>query len=376
MIRKTKLGEILEFQRGYDLTRDAMDGGMYPVEGSTSTIGYHSKYKAENSIIIGRSGTVGQPRLVIGKFWPHNTALFSTTVKGNNLKYVYYLLLNCDIARMKSGSNIPTLNRNDLYPVTVLFEDDYEKQEEIANILDSIDAQINRNNKMVHKLQVLAQSIYSRWFIQFDFPNAEGKPYLSSGGKMVFNKELKREIPEGWKVKKLKDLLYKVNRVFDYSIEERTIDLSVMPNNSFFINEVNSSKNFSTNLFSMKSGDILFGSIRPYLKKAGIAPCDGALAGTVHCLNVYNKFDYNFCLLTLCSDNLFNYACKVSKGTKMPVISCEDLLEYPVAYNIDVIKKFFDVSLKEFVPCLAMENQKLYSLKKTIMPLLINQQLQ
>jgi type I restriction enzyme S subunit len=58
---------------------------------------------------------------------------------------------------MKSGSNIPTLNRNDLYPVTVLFEDDYEKQEEIANILDSIDAQINRNNKMVHKLQYFKQ---------------------------------------------------------------------------------------------------------------------------------------------------------------------------------------------------------------------------
>ncbi len=153
MIKETKLGEILEFQRGYDLTRDAMDGGIYPVEGSTSTIGYHSKYKAENAIIIGRSGTVGQTRLVIGKFWPHNTALFSTTVKGNNLKYVYYLLLNCDIARMKSGSNIPTLNRNDLYPITVLFEDEYKKQEKIANILDSIDGQIKKNNKMVHKLQ-------------------------------------------------------------------------------------------------------------------------------------------------------------------------------------------------------------------------------
>ena len=126
----------------------------------------------------------------------------------------------------------------------------------------------------------------------------------------------------------------------------------------------------------MKKGDILFGSIRPYLKKAGIAPCDGAVAGTVHCLNAFNSSDYNFCLLTLCSNNLFNYANKVSKGTKMPVISCDDLLEYPVAYDSKVVKMFNNINLKEIVPFLFIENQRFSNLKNYLLPILINGQLQ
>jgi type I restriction enzyme S subunit len=80
-------------------------------------------------------------------------------------------------------------------------------QKKIASILSQIDNQIQRNNDMVHKLQVLAQTTYSRWFNQFEFPNKHGLPYKSSVGKMVWNNELKREIPEGWEVCELLDLI-------------------------------------------------------------------------------------------------------------------------------------------------------------------------
>ena len=293
-------------------------------------------------------------------------------------EFLFYALKSNmnNILNKGNGTTYDSITIDTLKEIEINIPDEIIIRKKISNLLASIDYQIERNNNMVKKLQVLAHSIYSSWFIQFNFPNAEGKSYKSSGGKMIYNEEIKRDIPEGWEVKKLKDLMFKVNRPFNYSKDEKTIDLSVMPSNSFCLADINSSKNFSTNLFSMKKGDLLFGSIRPYLKKAGLAPCDGAVAGTVHCLNVYNEFDYNFCLLTLCSENVFDYANKASKGTKMPVISCDDLLEYPIIYCKEIIQKFQSLNLKEFIPHLIEENHRLTSLKNKLLPLLINGQLQ
>ena len=76
-------------------------------------------------------------------------------------------------------------------------------QSQIAKVLSDLDAKIELNNKINAGLEAMAKLIYDYWFVQFDFPDENGKPYKSSGGKMVFNEELKREIPEGWEVKRL-----------------------------------------------------------------------------------------------------------------------------------------------------------------------------
>ena len=76
----------------------------------------------------------------------------------------------------------------------------YDEQVSISNVLSSLDKKIALNNKINAELESMAKLIYDYWFVQFDFPDANGKPYKSSGGKMVYNEELKREIPEGWGV--------------------------------------------------------------------------------------------------------------------------------------------------------------------------------
>ena len=76
-------------------------------------------------------------------------------------------------------------------------------QKRIAKVLSDLDAKIEVNNKINQELEAMAKTLYDYWFVQFDFPDATGKPYKSSGGKMVFNKALKREIPEGWEVDSL-----------------------------------------------------------------------------------------------------------------------------------------------------------------------------
>ena len=80
-------------------------------------------------------------------------------------------------------------------------------QKNIAKVLSSLDSKIELNNRINAELEAMAKTLYDYWFVQFDFPNAEDKPYKSSGGKMVWNKELKREMPEEWKVGELKDII-------------------------------------------------------------------------------------------------------------------------------------------------------------------------
>ena len=79
----------------------------------------------------------------------------------------------------------------------------YDAQLRIAGVLGSIDEKIELNRKKIAELEALAKTIYDYWFVQFDFPDANGKPYKSSGGKMIWNDQLKREVPEGWEVKEL-----------------------------------------------------------------------------------------------------------------------------------------------------------------------------
>ncbi|SPH20340.1 Type-1 restriction enzyme EcoKI specificity protein [Ascidiaceihabitans donghaensis] len=77
---------------------------------------------------------------------------------------------------------------------------DYEKQVEIGDFLFAIEEKIKVNNKINAELEAMAKLIYDYWFVQFDFPNENGKPYKSSGGKMVYNETLKRDLPEGWEL--------------------------------------------------------------------------------------------------------------------------------------------------------------------------------
>jgi type I restriction enzyme S subunit len=88
-------------------------------------------------------------------------------------------------------------------------------QKKISNLLFNIDSKIELNNKLNKELDIMAKTIYDYWFVQFDFPNEEGNPYKSSGGKMEYHKELKREIPYGWKVSELKKLV-KIERGISY----------------------------------------------------------------------------------------------------------------------------------------------------------------
>src|SRR5690606_12327714 len=93
-----------------------------------------------------------------------------------------------------------------------------KNDKKIASVLSALDDKIELNNRINSELEQMAKTLYDYWFVQFDFPDKDGKPYKSSGGKMVYNPILKREIPEGWEVKSLFECA-KVQYGFPFSTE-------------------------------------------------------------------------------------------------------------------------------------------------------------
>lgn len=248
-------------------------------------------------------------------------------------------------------------------------------QNYIGKLFSRIDKQIELNNLIYSELEKMAKTLYDYWFVQFDFPDENGRPYKSYGGKMVWSEELQREIPYGWEVKKLKELVLINKNKSQPDYNKFLLDLSVMPSNSFCLQQFSKGDKLSTNIFTMQQFDILFGSIRPYLLKAGFAPTNGLVAGTIHSVKPIDSNLYNYLLLTFCSNSLFNYAIQNSKGSRMPVIGIDDLLNYKIAFNKNIIYKFENsISFKEIIANTIMENQELISLRDFLLPLLMNGQ--
>ena len=96
-----------------------------------------------------------------------------------------------------------TLTLDSINEIQIWAPEEKEDQERIVKVLNDIDQKIILNTRINAELEAMAKQLYDYWFVQFDFPDENGKPYKSSGGKMVWNEKLKREIPEGWEVKNL-----------------------------------------------------------------------------------------------------------------------------------------------------------------------------
>lgn len=208
-LTRCKLGKILELQRGYDLPSSQMEKGDILVAGSNGVIGYHNEARSNHPCItVGRSGSVGKVHYYEQATWAHNTALFVKDFKGNDPKYLYYFLKNLHLDKMfdKGSSVVPSLDRKVVHSLNVPCHKDIDCQKRIAAILSKIDRKIELNRAINQNLEAMAKQLYDYWFVQFDFPNEEGKPYKSSGGKMVWNEKLKREIPEGWNIFLIKDI--------------------------------------------------------------------------------------------------------------------------------------------------------------------------
>ncbi len=164
-------------------------------------------YPKIGDILISAAGTLGKTVIFDGKpsyFQDSNIVWVDNDEKTVINSFLYYFYQTNPWIKT-TGSTINRLYNNDIKNLEISFPD-LIKQQSIAAVLSALDKKIALNKQINTRLEEMAKTLYDYWFVQFDFPDADGKPYKSSGGEMVFDETLKREIPKGWEVKDLGEI--------------------------------------------------------------------------------------------------------------------------------------------------------------------------
>mgnify|MGYP000967251389 CR=1 FL=1 len=201
-VKEFKLCELLKIYNGTKY--DHLNKGDIPLYGSGGLMSHvdEALYSGE-AILLPRKGTLSNIMYVNESFWTVDTMYYAVVNdKLADAFYLYSYLSQLDLSNLDSGSTLPSMTKS-AYESIVVKLPDLRIQKAVATILFNIRKKLETNNQINQELEAMAKTLYDYWFVQFDFPDQNGKPYKSSGGKMVYNPELKREIPEGWGVENL-----------------------------------------------------------------------------------------------------------------------------------------------------------------------------
>jgi len=310
----------------------------------------------------------------------HNALITPNPEKLNGM----YLnaLLHTDYARKYFANNASGSGQR--YALSVDALNDFpvpliplEEQIRIGNIFSSIDQKIALNRAINDNLEEMAKQLYDYWFVQFDFPNEEGKPYKSSGGKMVWNEKLKREIPEGWKDGVFSDIAnITMGQSPDGSSynEEGKGEIFYQGSTDFGIRFPSVRMYTTAPTRFAKQGDILM-SVRAPVGAVNIANTDCCIGRGLSAINskigstTYTYFVIHYLKVRFDSMN--------SAGTTFGSITKEELYSLPVVIPTDkVIKIFESVSKPIFDKQMAIghEMQNLTKQRDELLPLLMNGQ--
>ena len=219
--REVTLGEFAPFTYGKGLrTDDRIPSGDVPVIGSNGIIGYHDSPLTDGpAIVIGRKGTVGAVYYSPVPCWPIDTTFFITADDPALLKFKYFALKTLPLQEMNSDSAVPGLNRNEAHACLLRVPDETE-QRAIAHVLGTLDDKIELNRRMNETLEEMARALFKSWFVDFQpvrakvegrWRRGESLPGLHAEYYDLFpnrfvDSEL-GEIPEGWDVKELGELV-------------------------------------------------------------------------------------------------------------------------------------------------------------------------
>lgn len=271
-----------------------------------------------------------------------------------------------------------------------------EIQRKIIDQIKPIDCKIAINRKINATLEKVAKKLYDYWFVQFDFPNAEGKPYKSSGGRMVYNKILKRNIPEGWTVRCLGDT-FEHNRGISYNTQTITGEGIPMINLASFNVDgtykpegLKSYNGEYSNEKILKPYDLVMCNTqqtaidysKDIIGKAFLVPdlTDGDIVSSHHVTTIipYNN-DYKAFYCYLFNTVYFHkYAASCSSGTNIMGLDFSGITRYmselPPEELLSKFSKFI-IDIQRRKSIIIKENCKLASLRGLLLPLLMNGQI-
>lgn len=281
-----------------------------------------------------------------------------------------------------TGSTVSNLRIPLLKELAIPLIGDKLTQGKIAAVLSALDAKIDLNNRINAELEALAKTIYDYWFVQFDFPDAHGRPYKSSGGAMVWNDTLKREIPVGWDVVPLSRLVEEIKDGITPNASDTAtpyIGLEHIARKSIVLSAWATADKATSNKITFRKGDILFGKIRPYFHKVALAMMEGIASTDAIVMRPRQRGLAAFALETIFSDRFVETATASSTGSKMPRADWKVMRNYGVAIPgksssvADGYQKLFD-GIASKIENNVRQNLELTQLRDWLLPLLMNGQ--
>ena len=357
---KMTLGDFVALQRGHDLTEPQRKPGRVPVMGSAGQNGFHDTALAKApGIVVGRSGaSFGQVHFCPNDFWPHNTGLYVTDFKGNDARFAYYYLRSLDFDRYNSGSAQPSLNRNFIYPIPICVPEPTE-QKTIAQFLGALDDKIELNQRMNETLEALAQTLFKSRFVD----------------------AAATKLPKGWRAGTLREVTENLRRgIQPDEIKSSTpyIGLEHMPRRCIALSDWGHADELESNKFEFERGEILFGKLRPYFHKVGVAPVDGVCSTDILVVRPKTPEWFGFVLGHVSSVELVNHTNAASTGTKMPRANWNDIARFEVALPPESLAAEFTATIRPMIDRIIAnihESRTLAELRDALLPKLLSGEL-
>ncbi len=288
-------------------------------------------------------------------------------------RFIYHLLRyeTEHIRALASGVAAPIINKSAFSDIELLVPP-LPIQRKIASVLFAYDDLIENNTLRIAILEEMAQTIYREWFIHFRFPGHEQVRMVDS--------EL-GAIPEGWEMKCLGDIAEEARR----SVEPEEVDpetpyfgLEHLPRKSIALSDWGTAEEAKSTKLAFKRGEILFGKIRPYFHKVGVAPIEGICSTDAIVIAPKSPDYFALVLVSVSSEQFVEYATLTSQGTKMPRADWKVLVKYPVAVPPTSVLWHFNQLVQDFVAQIQnmiFRNKNLRRTRDLLLPCLVSGEL-
>jgi len=430
------LGELTE---NFDGRRVPVKGnerkpGPYPYYGASGIVDRVDGYLFDGEyLLIGEDGENLRTRqtpiafMAKGKFWVNNHAHI---VRGNHradTRFLSYVLSQTDIGGYLTGSTMPKLTQGNLNRVPVIAPP-LAEQKAIAAVLGALDDKIELNRRMNATLEAIARAIFQSWFIDFDpvrwnldhnqpspqpSPTERGRSAAEGEGAPGLDFDPVRakldpasrdhpagldqataalfpasfqdspigEIPQGWRNGTLGELVeLRTDRVDATPAKDgkRYIALEDMPSKSIDISSHQLGSAVNSSITAFRKGDVLFGSMRPYFHKVGLAFFDGITRTTTFVLRPRKDCFRHFALLHFFSNDVVAYSTTASVGTTIPYVKWDSLESYRIPIPPDSLLAAFEQAVSPLVQRIAAqgeESRTLATLRDTLLPKLLSGEL-
>jgi type I restriction enzyme S subunit len=303
------------------------------------------------------------------------------------------------VSIVEQGAGASGIRGSDLKHLKVLWHN-LPEQRAIAHILGTLDDKIELNRRMSQTLEEMARAIFKSWFVDFDpvrakaavrrehpdWTNAQVSraacPNLKPEIAELFPDRLEEsemgEIPEGWRVGRLGDVAEHTRRsVKPNSVAPDTpyIALEHMPRRCIALSDWGTAEGIESNKFEFRKGEILFGKLRPYFHKVGVAPVDGVCSTDIVVICPRTPHWFAFMLGVISSDDFVEYTNAGSTGTKMPRTSWMEMARYNIVLSPEALAQAFNDKVQpqvERIITAINESRTLASLRDALLPKLIS----